>query len=401
MNILFLKLSKIDNISNSRGIYIDLMRKFSREGHSLFIVSSMERKFKRKTQLIEDANTKFLNVKTLNLRKTNFIEKGLGTLLLEYQYKKAILKYFPNIKFDLILYSTPPITFTSIIRYFKKKDNAVSYLLLKDIFPQNAVDLGIMKKNSLFHSFFRKKETELYNISDYIGCMSPKNVEYIKKHNPQLPEKKIEVCPNSIEIVEDSKEEIKSTIRQKYNIPEKAIVFLYGGNLGKPQGLDFLHDVLLSNNGLSDRFFVIVGAGTERAKIERWFSEDKYTNALLLPLLPKKEYDLFIKCADVGLIFLNKKFTIPNYPSRLLVYLENKMPVLAATDVNTDIGEIAIKNQYGFWCENGEIDTFNKYVDFYCQYPEKREQMGLNGNQFLKNNYTVDNTYNIIINHFI
>lgn len=400
MNILFLKLSKIDNISSSRGIYIDLMRKFSKEGHSLFIVSSMERRFNGKTQLIEDYNTKFLNVRTLNLRKTNFIEKGIGILLLEYQYKKAILKYFPNIKFDLILYTTPPITFTSIIRYFKEKDNAVSYLLLKDIFPQNAVDLGIIRKNSLFHNFFRKKEIKLYNISDYIGCMSPKNVEYIKKHNPQLPEKKIEVCPNSIEIIENTNEEVKSTIRQNYNIPEKAVVFIFGGNLGKPQGLDFLHNVLLSNNGLTDRFFAIVGAGTERAKIEKWFSSDKYTNALLLPILPKKEYDLFIKCADIGLIFLSRKFTIPNYPSRLLVYLENKMPILAAIDLNTDIGDIAVKNKYGFWCENGDIHTFNKYVDFYCQQPEERKQMGLNGNQFLKNNYTVDNTYNTIINHF-
>ena len=50
-------------------------------------------------------------------------------------------------------------------------------------------------KSILYH-YFRKKEKKLYQISDYIGCMSKANVEYILKHNPEIKQERVEVCPN-------------------------------------------------------------------------------------------------------------------------------------------------------------------------------------------------------------
>ena len=38
-------------------------------------------------------------------------------------------------------------------------------------------------------SFFKKKEKHLYKISDYIGCMSPANKEYIVLNNQEIPER--------------------------------------------------------------------------------------------------------------------------------------------------------------------------------------------------------------------
>ena len=88
--------------------------------------------------------------------------------MLETQYISAIKKYFSNIKFDLILYSTPPVTLVRPIKFIKKRDNAKTYLLLKDIFPQNAVDMGILGRKGikgLLYKYFRKKEKMLYALS--------------------------------------------------------------------------------------------------------------------------------------------------------------------------------------------------------------------------------------------
>ena len=106
---------------------------------------------------------------------------------------------------------------------------------------------------------------------------------------------------------------------------------------------------------------------------------------------------MLVKYCDVGLIFLDYRFTIPNYPSRLLPYLENKMPVLCATDVNTDIGKIAEKNGYGYWCESVKPEDFTALVDKMLS--SDRIAMGEKGYQFLKENYTVDKTYNAIVSH--
>lgn len=132
MNIIFLTMMDID--VNSRGIYNDLMRKFRDEGHNVFIVCPLERRTGKKSYISVDGSVKILHVRTLNLQKTNVIEKGLGQLSLELIFKHAIERNLKGIVFDLILYSTPPITFTGVIKNIKKNNpKAVSYLLLKDI----------------------------------------------------------------------------------------------------------------------------------------------------------------------------------------------------------------------------------------------------------------------------
>ena len=121
-------------------------------------------------------------------------------------------------------------------------------------------------------------------------------------------------------------------------------------------------------------------------------------NVKLMLRLPKEDYDMLVKYCDVGLIFLDHRFTIPNYPSRLLSYLENKMPVICATDVNTDIGKIAEENGYGYWCESVKPEDFTALVD--KMLASDRKAMGEKGYEFLKENYLVEHTYNKIMSHF-
>ena len=398
MNILFLTLSRINDI-DSRGIYTDLMREFVKRGDKVFIASPTERRFGKKTHLIKNDNVEILKVRTLNIQKTNAIEKGVGTLLLSRQFDKAIRKYWGEVRFDLVLYATPPITFNKVIQNIKNRCGCPSYLMLKDIFPQNAVDLGMMKKNSFLYKMFRKKEKELYRISDRIGCMSPANCQYVIDHNPDVDKEKIELCPNAIHPVEYPSVSLqeRNILLDKLRIPTDKTLFIYGGNLGKPQGVDFLLRVVEENESLDNSFIVIVGSGTEYGKIRNWFDSNTPQNALLLSALPKDEYDKLVRVCDVGLIFLDPRFTIPNFPSRLLSYLENSMPVLLATDLNTDVGKIAETNGYGFWCESGDIDKFMTYIKNLCNNKELINQMGDKGLEFLNKNYSVESVIKIIL----
>lgn len=407
MNILFLTLGQIYDFKQS-DIYTDLMECFVQHGHQVTIVSPYERRMGKKTEFYEADGAKFLVVKTLNIQKTNIVEKGLGTLLIERQYTKAIKKHLSGVSFDLITYSTPPITFTNVVKYLKKcNPQAISYLQLKDIFPQNAVDIGMFGKKSVFNWYFRRKEKALYQISDYIGCMSPANVEFLLKHNDYIDKSRVEVAPNSIELTdfkyEDGQEQAERYyVRKKFNIPTNNPIFVYGGNLGKPQGIDYLIRCLEANKLRRDCYFVVVGNGTEYGKLQAWMddvrSKKEDVCVKVMQRLPKEDYDILVRSCDVGLIFLDHRFTIPNYPSRLLSYLENKMPVICATDVNTDIGRIAEENGYGYWCESVKPEDFTKLVDKMLS--SDRKAMGEKGYQFLKENYLVEHTYNTIVKHF-
>lgn len=386
-----------------RGIYSDLVRKFQVEGWNVYVVFPHERSTGLPTELTKVGDAHFLGVRTLNLQKTNIIEKGLGQVLVENQYKAAIKKYLPNVKFDLILYSTPPITFPRVIAYLKHQNpKGMTYLLLKDIFPQNAVDIGMMSKTGvkgLLFKFFRKKERELYQLSDFIGCMSPANVEYVIRHNQDVDDSKVEVAPNSIELLANASRETAEceAVRRKYGLPIAKPVFIYGGNLGKPQGIPFLVECLEANASRDDCYFVVIGSGTELPKLKSWYSTRKPKNVLVMDGLPKDEYDQLVRACDVGLIFLDHRFTIPNFPSRLLSYLENKMPVLCATDPNTDMGRIAEENGYGYWCESNSVKAFTIILDKMIH--SDRLAMGEKGYDFLKENYLVENTYDAIMRH--
>ncbi|MCI2227548.1 glycosyltransferase family 4 protein [Polaribacter sp. MSW13] len=396
MKILFLTLIDINSI-NERGLYQDLLREFSKNKHSLYIVSPTERRKKKKTYLIKDAFSTILKVKTLNIQKANLIEKGIGTFAIEHQYLSAIKKNFKDICFDLVLYSTPPITFTKVIQYIKNRDNTYSYLLLKDIFPQNAVDLGMLNKGNLLYKFFRKKEKKLYEVSDAIGCMSQANVKYIKDHNPNLDTTKIEENPNTIDPVGfNLNKKQRISIRKKYNLPTNNRIFVYGGNLGKPQGLDFLLQTIEKNKH-PNVFFLIVGNGTEYNRMNKWFIQNKPNNAKLLNSLPKGEYDLLLSSCDVGLIFLNKYFSIPNFPSRLLSYLEMKMPVIAATDKNTDIGDIIENANCGLKVISGNHKLMQQAIDLFAN-KESLEDLNNNSYKLLQEKYKVEISYSLIIN---
>jgi glycosyltransferase involved in cell wall biosynthesis len=401
MKVLFLSISQtVSNLEN-KGIYPDLIRKFAKEGHDIYIVAPAERRLKENTNIKKNKNVTILHVKTPNITKTNKIEQGLSTILIPYLYIFAINKYLKEEKYELVLYSTPPITFNKIIRRLKKEYNVYTYLLLKDIFPQNAVDLGLMSKSSYLYKIFRKKEIELYNLSDYIGCMSPANVEYIKRINIEIPENKIEVCPNSILPVNVDKYIDKDNYKEKMGLPKDKVLFIYGGNLGKGQGIGFLLDVLKyykDNNNIS---FVIAGSGTDSNRIKNYIEEYKIENVVFYSQLPKEQYDELLQVCDVGMIFLDKRFTIPNYPSRLLNYLEYEKPILMAIDRNTDIGKIAEENSFGFWVESGDMDNFNKKINILLQDKIIRKQMGRKGREYLMKNYTVDKSYEIIMAHFL
>lgn len=398
MKVLFLTLSRINSIEE-QSIYQDLLRKFRDEGHDVNIITPIERRFNKNTHLINEGNVTILNVKTPNIQKTNVVEKGFGTLILEFLFKKAIKKFFKNEKFDLIMYSTPPITFTRLVRILKNANNAKTYLLLKDIFPQNAVDLKMMSSSGILYKYFRKKEIELYEMSDWIGCMSEENKKYILKHNPGLNEAKVEVNPNSIYLQED-KNALFDSNKILDIIPQNKTIFLYGGNLGKPQGINFLLDIIIASNNNSNAFFIIVGSGTEAVKTIKWFDEKKPKNALFINQLNQKEYEILLRHCHVGLVFLHPDFTIPNYPSRILPYMKCKLPILFATDTNTDVGKEAELYEYGFWCESGNIDEFKKLIESFTFNKELRIKMGINGYNRLKKDFNVNYSYEMIMNHF-
>lgn len=364
-----------------------------RDGHMVYCISPVERRTRIKTHLDEDG--KLLKLRILNTQKTNIVEKGISTILIDSLFLNAVKRFFRNVKFDLVIYSTPPITFVKTIEYVKKRDLASTYLMLKDIFPQNALDLGMLKRTGIkgvLYRYFRKKEKTLYAISDKIGCMSPANIQYVIDNNPSVDKTKLELCPNCIEYQDISlSAEQKKELREKYGLPVGKKILVYGGNLGKPQGIPFLLDSVESQKNNEKVFFLIVGDGTEYNKLEAALLEKHIRNVKLMKRMPKEDYDRMIAACDIGLIFLDYRFTIPNYPSRLLSYMQAKIPVLACTDIHSDVKNALIEGNFGWWCPSNDVQVFQNCLSKIIEEP--LTEMGCNSWNYLTNHFGSSGVY--------
>lgn len=363
--ILFLSLCAYETVE-IKDIYTDLLRALIGRGYDVVIASPLEKKYKKAPRIIREDHCEIVEILIDDYFNVGALKKGFSLLSIDRRFKNALAKKYGNTAFDMVLYATPPIMFIKTIRYFKSK-GAFAYLMLKDIFPQNAVDIQMMSKRGIggvIYGFFRHKEKKIYALSDKIGCMSPANAAYVLSHNPDIRPDKVEVCPNCLdaEIIRLRDEE-KDSIRQLYGLPRDKTIFVYGGNLGKPQGIPFILECLKSQKNNHDACFVIVGDGSEFGKLEQYQKTCGQENFVLMKRLDRHEFDRLIAACDVGLLFLDFRFTIPNFPSRLLSYMKAQIPVLACTDEATDVGTIIAENGFGWRCTSHDVNGFCSAVN--------------------------------------
>jgi glycosyltransferase involved in cell wall biosynthesis len=388
MNILFLMIAYPD-VNKDSSMYTDLAREFSLNGYSVYVAVANG---PVKTSLKSEGGVNVLRVKTLKLFNTSIIRKGLANIFLPFQVRKMIGIFFRDLQFDSIIVPTPPITYLSTIKVLKTKYKSKVYLILRDIFPQNAKDLGIIKSSILFN-YFRRQEKSLYSISDFIGCMSEGNIAYVKEHNPEVAPGKLHLLPNWKNISVFSHPDIN--LKKQPGLENKFIA-LYGGNFGKPQQIDFILELAHEMKHLSDIVFLLVGNGTEKERISELIIKMELKNVMIRDSLPRKQYQELVKVCDIGLVNISNKFSVPNIPSRTLSYWEAKLPILAAIDKNTDYSSILEQSQSGLWSIGGDLSSYKQNFENLFFNKELRVQMGENGYRYLLENCTTSHAFSII-----
>lgn len=402
MNIMLVSLVALENL-DSQNIYADLLKTFISHGHNVAAITPRERRTGLPTAVEVSHGITLLHVSIGNVTKNGPIEKGWSLLRLQRDFMKAIDANLDGFEPDLIIYATPPTTIAGLIASLKKRYNAKTYLLLKDIFPQNSVDLGMMRAKgpmSLLYRYFKRTERDTYKAADYIGCMSEANRNYLLEHEPWIDCARVEVNPNSIipsnRLMLSATE--KAQLRTKYGVPANSKLIVYGGNLGKPQAIDVLIDALKLNEEKYVCHFLVCGDGTEREKLKGYFESYSPRHATLLSSLPVHEFNSMLCMADAGLILLDCRFTIPNFPSRVLSYMQAALPVVVVADNSTDMGVIAESEGFGVYgsseCGESLLSTCERLFD------SDLLLMGTRGRKFLERNYCSEISYTTIVRHF-
>ena len=391
MNIVCYFLS-FNGIDNSRGMYGDLVCELANRGHNVYVIAPSK---KNQKGIEHKGNIKICWVDSIKLLNVGFITKTLANLMLPFLFLRASKKFIPQ-KVDMVISPTPPITLTNVIKRLKKQHNAFFYLILRDIFPQNAVDLGLLSKGGFVHKHFTRVEKKLYKLADRIGCMSQGNIDYLLSHNPELDPSKAVILPNWVDSDKNYDYESSEFIK-RHNLDNKYIA-LFGGNLGIAQNPLNIVDLAELHMDKDDLVFLIIGKGIYKNRLKESIKERGLNNIIMADYLPRDEYEALASKCNVGLVSLNGNFTIPNIPSRTLGYWQAKLPVFAIIDKSTDLGQNVIdKYNGGLWCVEGDKEQYINLFNVLYYDKQLSQQMGLNGYKTLSEEYSVTNITDILL----
>ena len=110
--------------------------------------------------------------------------------------------------------------------------------------------------------------------------------------------------------------------------------------MGIAQELDFLMELAKTYRDDDSVRFLLIGEGTEKKRLEQLVRDESLSNVLIKDKIPSRDLAALLSQCDIGLINLNRNFTVPNIPSKTLDYFEARIPILAAIDPATDYGRL-------------------------------------------------------------
>jgi glycosyltransferase involved in cell wall biosynthesis len=356
----------------------DLGLEFRLQGHDVTILTPSDTN-SRALEVTRENGLAVVRVQTKKIKGASKVLRAIREARLSAIMWRHAKNYLLSNPKDLIIFYSPTIFFGALVGRLKSQWGCPAYLILRDIFPQWAVDSGILKKG-LVWQYFRKREVEQYGVADFIGIEAPANLKYFAD-NFRNSLYRLEVLYNWA--TTEDKRFPSTGYRQRMGLDGK-VVFVYGGNLGVVQDLDNLVRLADRLEAHKHIHILLVGEGSEVSRLEKLIAQRNLSNIQVLGALPHADYMSMLAEADVGLISLDRRLRTHNLPGKLLGYLQSRKPVLASVNPGNDLFEILRQHRAGFCILNGDDDGLTSAALSLANDPKLRAFMGRNSHKLLE-----------------
>ncbi|MFA0254810.1 glycosyltransferase family 4 protein [Vibrio breoganii] len=316
------------------------------------------------------------------------VKRAINETLLSHRAWRAIKGHVGKDSFDGVVYYSPSIFFGSLVAKLKKRCQCQSFLVLRDFFPQWAVDSGLMREGSAIERYFRFFETLSYRQADMIGVMSEKNLE-IFNHNTQglYP---ASILRNWANLSPHTVTADVSSLRQRLGLSDEVIYF-YGGNIGHAQDMANLMRLTKSMQSCDNAHFLFVGQGDEVELVKQLMLDWGLSNCTYLPSVTQNEFKDILAQVDVGLFSLSAQHSAHNFPGKLLGYMVQSLPILGSVNKGNDLMGLVNTSGAGFISVNGDDDLlFENAIKLQSDF-ELRKQTGAAGYKLLEKEFSVEN----------
>ncbi|WP_331774343.1 glycosyltransferase family 4 protein [Sulfurospirillum sp. 1612] len=360
----------------------ELACEFINQGHEVTVITPSP-ELNKNTEITKLDDVTVCRFKSGAIKNVGKIKRAINETLLSYYAWKNFKSYFEDNRHDMIVYYSPSIFWSGLVKQLKKTWDAPSYLILRDLFPQWAVDQGLIRKGSIIEKYFRYFEKRNYAAANTIGLMSQKNLEWFKQ--TVATNVKLEVLYNW---AANTPVESRNFYKKALKIEDK-VVYFYGGNIGHAQDMMNIVRLAKNMNSHDKAHFVLVGAGDEVVLVRDAIEKSRLTNMTLLPSVGQDEFKQMLAEFDVGLFTLHKDHTTHNFPGKLLGYMVQKLPILGSINEGNDLKEIVEKYEAGLITINGDDETLlTNAIQLLDE--DYRKKIGENAQELLKSTFSVE-----------
>jgi glycosyltransferase involved in cell wall biosynthesis len=329
----------------------DLAREFVRQGHSLTVM--LPTAGLSTPWLLEDCDgVQVLRLRAPQTKDINYLSRTINEFLMPFAMLRNLRKG-PLVKehWDGVVWYAPSIFFGPIANVLKKTSNCKGYLIIRDIFPEWAADMGLMGRG-LPYRFFKAVANYQYSVPDVIGIQSQGNQAYFA----DLMKNKIEVLQNWLADSPD----VGCSVKVADGKLAGRTIFVYAGNMGVAQGMNVLLDLAQRLHCRGDIGFLFVGRGSDAQRLRRDADQRGLDNVAFHDEIDPTEIPgLYAQC-HIGIVALDPRHKTHNIPGKFLSYLQAGLPVLASINPGNDLEEMILQENVGRVCTDQSVETLQR-----------------------------------------
>ena len=329
----------------------DLSTEFVNQGHEIAVLVASPSL--STPWVLEDFNgVEVLRLRTPPIKDIGYVRRTLGEFLMPFvmwhNYKKSPLCHRV---WDGVVWYSPSIFLGPIVNFLKKTSQCNSYLIIRDIFPEWAVDMGLMGRG-LPYLFFKSIAKYQYSVADTIGIQTPGNRVYFNNESSHSS-CRVEVLQNWLADHPGRACSIDLSISSLRGRK----IFVYAGNMGIAQGMGILLDLAAAMKYRADVGFLFVGRGSDALLLCQDALARGLDNVLFYDEIDPYEIPMLYQQCDIGLVALDPRHKTHNIPGKFLSYMQAGLPVLAAVNPGNDLVDLIAKERVGQVCADALLAT--------------------------------------------
>lgn len=369
----------------------DLSREFARQGHALTVL--LQSPDQEVPWLLENFDGfQVLRLKAPRTKDIGYIRRTLAEFMMPFsmlrQFRKSPLS---NERWDGVVWYAPSIFHGPLASALKKPSGCKGYLIIRDIFPEWAVDMGLMGRGLPYRFFYTIAHYQ-YSVADVIGVQTPGNRRYFERWQ-QKPNRALEVLQNWL----DKPAQARCSIRLNETTLVGRKVFVYAGNMGIAQGMDILLNLAEKLQHRTDVGFLFVGRGSDVVRLKNSAKDRKLDNVLFYDEIDPDEIpDLYAQCS-VGIVALDPRHKSHNIPGKFLSYMQSGLPVLANVNAGNDLAQMIRSENIGQVCETNNIDDLYKRANELLDQIQSDNQLSIRCTNLFQREFSVHKAVDQIV----